>query len=200
MKIDFNNALKIIHDTAPKLSKEDIKSLNQTDRKILHSNINDRPPLSEKQKENIINLAEKLQNKTFSKYVEGKELKPSGQVEKFIKGIKQLVGGRIGSEEISSSIKKKVAHDKAHELVDYIKNLKIETEQDVDPAIRGWMEKYKALAKAHDIGINDETEHSIVNNMITEFSLPKRKDQLKVLLPHALFSLTKVLTEEDRRR
>lgn len=122
--MNINDAIKIINKTAPDLSRLDIKNMSKTDRKILHSKIKE-SSLSDKQKENIINLANNLKDNKFSKYEErGKEYKSSTRGEKIIKGIKQLAGARIASKEVYSKIQNRYAPQGRFisEMTDTMKN------------------------------------------------------------------------------
>lgn len=83
--------------------------------------------------------------------------------------------------------------EKVHKLDDYIKNLKIESQQEIGPIVKEWVGKYQSIAKIYDLELSEEKELQLVNNTIAQFS--KLKD-LNSTLPFALLKLTHGLLEK----
>lgn len=108
---NFNEAVRLIQSKiqSQELTTADIKGMKQSDRKILNSIT--KKNLTPQQENDVIQLAEKIQNKTFSKYDSESPHKKSNLFERVAKGTKQLfsvkMGGRLSSEEVMSNIKKR---------------------------------------------------------------------------------------------
>lgn len=95
----------------------------------------------------------------------------------------------------------KIGAEKAIELANYIKNLKIESEEEIGQAVKEWMQKYQAIAKIGNLELSEETELQIVNNTIAGVS--KVKNPLEVLQATLLLlslELTKKLEKKINPR
>jgi hypothetical protein len=90
---------------------------------------------------------------------------------------------------------KAITEEKGRELLNYLENVKIESKQQVDPAVREWMKKYQAYAKASGLELSEEKELQIVNKTIAELSSSKYKN-LQTSIHYVLSRLTKELTEK----